>query len=409
MIKKISILFLFSLLLSCLTNTNKIETKYYRSIAVNMFPFWEINGVYELSNDEVLAEDFYYKFELDNQLRPIKIEFYKNGKMFNGVSQHYGNLGAPILKIRYSEKKEIREYFDVFGNNIKGRWGAHKDIYSLDEKGRKIRLQFFSNNDRPIDAFNGINTYNWSWINDSTLTERRFNTDGKFVKSDSEWSFDIIKYKLNKKRQYVEIINYDFINQSTIDNLNGVAKIKFNYNEFHQEIGAIFFNQNQERVLIGGESGNIGIGKSLSTFDSKGRMIKEQYFDLENRLTPFKPYGFSQREVTYLKYDNRYLKVYLDSYGNIIDPFGKGNYYDQEMFDEDGYTIERNFLGKDKKNVNEKRTYAYDANRRLIEILIFKLKGNFRDDSLILRKKTNYIYDKINLSSIPIDTLITDN
>ncbi len=384
------------------------EEKYYHCIAYNMYPFWKINGVYEIPDSNRDHANFYYRFEYDRDGRIQEITYYKNHKLFNGSGGHYGNFGAPVVKFTYKGNEEIRSYYDVLGNKVNGRWGVHQDVYSLDDQGRMIRLHFKGHNGEPIAASNRVYAYKWDWIEDRVVEEVRYDQQGNAVPSDNEWQFESIQYVLNDKGQSLEIRHVDQTGK-LIPNKAGVAVIQYKYNAEGQELGGVFLDQERKRTIIGPGSGQIEIAESSGTFDLQGRYVQEQYLDLNGQLTSFKPYRFCSKMSEYEKFDTPTLTYFSNEQDDPIDAFGRGYFYVRNSYDDDGYLTKTEYLKQNKLLVDRSDLgfatihYTYDHLNRLQTIRHFDANGQ-----LAKNLKTGYAgaaYRYEGLSNTPQDTL----
>jgi hypothetical protein len=133
-------------------------------------PYIDLNGTYPI--DKATAQKTsHYVFKYDNYGRIIEII----NNHYHTERQHpLASLGVYKVEISYPNGKEIRVFYDKNGKRITNDREVFKEVYSFTNKGFKNKLQFYDEEDMPMESNWGISEYHWS-KHKKLIIEKRYN------------------------------------------------------------------------------------------------------------------------------------------------------------------------------------------------------------------------------------------
>ncbi|MGB1200914.1 MAG: hypothetical protein ACPG5R_05065 [Cognaticolwellia aestuarii] len=227
----------------------------------------------------------------------------QNGKVVPLTIGRNAVTHAPHIKIRYEDNKEIRTFFDQFGHQTKAN-GVYREVYSLDDLGQRTSMYFENESGERTESNWGVYEYKWEVDKRGTVTENRFDLEGKVEEIRPGFPFYCLKLHYDQRGYLAMMENYGKdCSQLTKNKLNGAQdRLIYNAHGFMEAWNV--YDDNEQRIK--GNSPNVAIGKM--EHDSFGNTTREYYLD-EKRLPISNAYGW---------FDSR---AKFDQHGNMISRF----------------------------------------------------------------------------------------
>ncbi len=287
-------------LLSITTNAQS-KVKHYKHLVFRETPFSGIKGRIEITKGRALRENN-YKLTYNELGKLILVEYNIGGKLIStrrsGMLDGNRNL-MPKTSIEYKNNTEVRTFFDEYGNQRKNFMGVYKEVYSYDEKNKKVGLKHYDDEEKPINNSWGIYEYFWSHVNDSDVSEKRKNVKGDFVPMRSYYHFMTTLYKFSKEGILQSMNNVDD-KGNLIEEATGVAIDVPVYDEKFNIVSYKFLNA--KKVPVVGTF--IGAAGGIVKYDDNGNVL--QYITIGLDGKPM----VGNREYVFRNYK-------FDIYGNV--------------------------------------------------------------------------------------------
>lgn len=292
---------LLSIIFSSFSVESQNRTEYYKHLVFRETPFAETKGRIAISENSALKENN-YKLTYNSSGKLILVEYNIAGKLIgirrSGMLDGNRNL-MPKTKITYKEDKEIRTFYDEYGNQCKNFMGVYKEVYSYNRNNKRIGLQHFDENDKPVNNSWKIFEYFWMHNETNDIIEKRKNTKGKYVAMRSYYNFMTTLYKYTDEGILVSMNNIDE-EGSLIEEETGVAIDKPVYDENLNIISYKFLNAKGEPVI----GTFIGAAGGIVKYDKNGNVLQYITVDLEGKPM------VGNREYVFRNYK-------FDKYGNV--------------------------------------------------------------------------------------------
>lgn len=278
------------------------ESQIGRSEYYAILPFWEspltpFKGAVPISAEQA-SNRIHMQIDLDKLSRPVVVHV-KLGENYKDFEGRFGNLfiNAPKTVISYGDKTEKHHFFDRFGNQISIMGNVYEKVYSKDEYGRNINLDFKDDQSLQATDMFGTKVYSWAYLDDGRVIEERRDKNNNLL-------------PLRGDFQFVR------------------TRITFGPDGYP----AILDNIDEEGNLVASES---GAARLKYYYNSQGRFLKWEVFDTQNRpaigpsntageLNSFK--GYELDEITFFNKEQKPAvhwsgaekwKFETDQYGNF--------------------------------------------------------------------------------------------
>lgn len=285
----ISITF-FSLVINAQT---KVE--YYKHLVFRETPFSEIKGRIKLTKEKALKENN-YKLTYNKEGKLILVEYNIGGKLIStrrsGMLDGNRNLMSKT-NIEYKEGKEVRIFFDEYGNQCKNFMGVYKEIYSYSDNNKRIGLRYYNEEGKPVNNSWKIFEYFWEHKGTKDIVERRKNTKGVYVPMRSYYNFMTTLYKFTDEGILLSMNNIDE-NGNLVEEETGVAIDEPKYDKNNNIISYKFLDAKKEPVI----GTFVGAAGGIIKYDVKGNVLEYITIGLDgkpmvgNRDYVFRNYKF---------------------------------------------------------------------------------------------------------------------
>ncbi|WP_350293969.1 nuclear transport factor 2 family protein [uncultured Croceitalea sp.] len=251
------------------------STEYYRHLRYNhVSPCADVVGIHPI--DRITAQSTsHYIFRINKSGKPVEII---NNHYHTEKKHPLASIGAYKTRIIYSDSKEIRTFYDPSGKQIANDRGVYKEVYFLDSKKFKYKLQFFDLHDNPMESNWKISKYIWN-KKGKLIIEKRYNLLSEEVNVSPYFKFGITGILLDRE---------------------GVPKVHYNLDDKLKK------TNNAE-----------GIASYQDVFDSQGNHIKFSYHDKNGDLAET-PRGFAIAEKIYDDIGNQIGLKRYDINKNLI-------------------------------------------------------------------------------------------
>ncbi|WP_448566479.1 nuclear transport factor 2 family protein [Thalassotalea ganghwensis] len=220
---------------------------YFGNIRYNhVSPHVEIKGVIPLTKEQATNRPhFIFTVDVQNRITSITDHSY------NVVKRHHlASLGAYKTIINYEDAKEIRTFFDINNTPMANIKGVYKEVYSYDKNQFKQRLDFYDENDSPMESRWKISQYKWQEHN-NLIIENRFNLKGEKQPLSPYFAFGTTAIEYDENGNPSKHFNIDSNLQVT-----------------NNEVGVAYY---QDEYL---ES---GLHTKYSYFDNTGRLVNNPW------------------------------------------------------------------------------------------------------------------------------------
>ncbi|WP_432410654.1 S41 family peptidase [Rasiella sp. SM2506] len=289
--------------------TAKTDTiKYFNHLIFRETPYSETKGRIPLTEEESKSTN-HFKLSYDTSNRLIGIEYLYKDTLIDlnrsGVLDGKRAL-APKTKIEYSSNKEIRTFFNVAGESTTNGMGVYKEVYSYNKTGKRVGLQFYDENDNPINNSWNVFEYQWKHIDRNAVLETRKDTNGVTVPMRPYYKFYNVVYNFDDDGILLSMNNVDE-NLNLINDETGIAIDKATYDEHTNLVNFKFFNA-ENKPVVGSFLGTAG---GFATYDKNGNCLKYATVDLDGN------YMLDERS------NDAYSSYKFDTIGNLIE---RGSY-----------------------------------------------------------------------------------
>ncbi len=252
--------------------------KFFRHLQYNhVSPLIDVKGVHPIS-EEVAQQSSHYVFKYDSQQRLVEII---NNHYHTEKKHPLASLGVYRLSIEYLEGSEIRTFYDQKERRISNDRNVFKEVFSIDQEGRRSRLEFFDLNNQAMESNWEIAKYLWT-RGGELIIEKRYNLQGKEVNVSPYFDFGTTGIALTADGSPAAHFNLDSeLNPS--NNAGGVASYRDSFDmegnhvkySYHDEDGDLVLNQWQ---FAYGTKGYDQLGNHilLQQFDKSGQIIRSR-------------------------------------------------------------------------------------------------------------------------------------
>lgn len=264
------------------------NNQYFRHLKYNhVSPYVKLAGTYPISELEASATSHYvFTYNKKNQLISIT-----NNHYFTERRHPLASIGAYKTLITYQGNQETRIFLDIKGDRVSNDRGVYKEVFTLNQSGDYIQLEFFDLEDEPMGSNWNISKYTWNKAK-KMVVENRVNLNNE-PQSLSTY-FDFGTTGMTFKDDGTPIGNYNLNSSLEITNNEaGVASYQDEYDEFGNHVKYSYYDKANKLV----NNAN-GFAVGVKVYDSIGNYIKQQIFDADKKL-------LREREIA----NNQYVKL----------------------------------------------------------------------------------------------------
>jgi len=289
------------LFMSCFTleaqETTECQIRYFASVALRESPYPVFQGIVPLAPEEALLRK-HYRFTYDEQQHLTSVSFWHRDQ--RDEPNHTANyfMRSSILRINYEPGREIYTYYDRFDHPISLPDETFREVYTLDERGRRVGLHIENKDGDLIENRWGIARYEWSVEVDGAIVEDRFGLDGTPRTIRTGFPFQRIRLRYEPNGLLALMQNIDAAGR-LLNNETGVAQDRLQFDADGRWYGW--------RVLDADfnlkEGNGPGVAEGVNIPDKYGYETSLHYLDRHGKHIQGN-YGFWVGRRTYDQYGN---------------------------------------------------------------------------------------------------------
>lgn len=253
-------------------NTNTIQ--YFRHLRYNhVSPYINLVGTYPIDK-ETAQTTSHYIFKYDNSGRIIEII----NNHYHTERQHpLASLGVYKVVITYLEGQEIRVFYDKNEKRITNDRAVFKEVYSFNNDGFKNKLQFYDEENNPMESNWGISEYHWNKAK-KLIIEKRYNLKKEVVSLSPYFQFGTTGILLDKNGFPLAHYNLDDNLKAIINDKKGTASYKDIYDTNGNHVTYSYYDANDKLV-----TNQWGFAYGEKKYDSIGNYIGLDQFDVNKK------------------------------------------------------------------------------------------------------------------------------
>jgi len=332
----------------------------------------------------LLTEVTYLDF--NNKIHPysdgvaiIRYKRYTDKNRYSLVNEtsYYNESGKPVISQSADYHKIIYEYdercnllssayYGIDQEPITNRFGRFKAKNEYDNYDRLTRNITLGINDEPAANSYGVagsaSEYKNGLLSKSVRLNESFKTTSASEAGDG---IAVLKYEYDDRGNEIKRSYFDE-NEQPINNHSGYHSISFTYDPLDMQISESYYDRYGNPV-----SNRDGIHKYIYVRDDKGRLIQQAYYDNSNNTVKDPS---DQVYMIKYKYDEQGREVSESYWQNSTTKMARWNGYHEEItkYNDDGQEIEYAYYDDNGKLFVSSSGYSrvvniYGSNARLIE------------------------------------------
>ncbi|MCR9248886.1 MAG: hypothetical protein NXI20_00625 [bacterium] len=266
---------------------NEPSTLYYANMSGVVSPYLEYRLQGEITKTLADSIGRFYKVKLDEKDRLQEIQFFKRNQP---SSDSY--FKAHQVRYQYSNNETTRAYYDESGaKTIMWRHyyqggNIHKEIYGLDENGRKLELILRDTSDIAVSSGSGVYQYTWQHIDQYKVLQTHHDSIGNSTIFRAEIPFERLFLKIEEKGFEHSLTRVNKNNIPEEHPSEGYATLQLIFDEYGNEIGWSHHDTEMQLVNLQNEFNHSKCLFEKEYFDQRLGMMKsfsERYFDNTGR------------------------------------------------------------------------------------------------------------------------------
>jgi len=255
----------------CITSITVAQTnnKYFRHLRYNhVSPYIKLVGTYPI--DEATAKNTsHYIFKYNNDKELVEIT---NNHYFTERRHSLASIGAYRTIITHLNNTETRIFLNKDGKRITNDREVYKEIFTVNKKGNYSKLEFFNENDTPMESNWKISKYTWL-KKQKMVIEKRFSLKNEHRNLSTYFEFGTTGMKFRKDG--TPIGNYN-LNEDLkiVNNSGGVASYQDTYDKNGNHVKYTYHDENDKFVM-----NQFGLSIGTKEYDAVGNYIKQGHYD----------------------------------------------------------------------------------------------------------------------------------
>jgi len=242
------------------------SVEYYRHLVFRESPLENIRGIYPLTAAERL-KTLHFMFVRDDQGRLTEVSQRLGDQPVDSHGSWQGFFWfSPTLKISYAPNKETRTFYNTAGEQIAAHGKVYRAEFSLNATGQRQSLQFFDQDNQPVNNEWGSARYQWQHVKPGTVIEQRFNLAGEPVTMRPNLLFQQIRMEFGHDDLLDFVYNIDEQGQ-LVNNATGAAVDRIVYDLNDNFVRWLVFDKDLKPV--NGNAPMVAIGEHL--YDALGQ------------------------------------------------------------------------------------------------------------------------------------------
>lgn len=288
------------------------KTEYYRHLVFRETPFSDIRGIHPI--DAATAEkETHYRFVYDSQNRLIEVS-HRIGDFIINNNNNWDSFiwFSQKMTIEYTDKEEIRYYYNRLDERIEVHGRMYKAVFDLDEKGNRTALKLFDADGNPSENEWNIHTYQWTLLGDGKIIEKRFNLNGEPQPIRPNFTFYTVRMEFGDD-DLLDFVYHIDENGELINNSMKAAMDRIVYDQEGNFSRWMVFDKDLKPVE--GNAPEFAIGEHL--YDARGNKVELRGFDVIGKPKAM-PSGVARVLKSYDQFNNQTEVKVLDLAGNIL-------------------------------------------------------------------------------------------
>lgn len=286
--KKTSIVLILLCASSIALAQNNTKKKYFRHLRYNhVSPYIPLAGTYPIDENIAKSTSHYiFKFNAADELIEIT-----NNHFFTERHHPLASIGAFKTLITYKKDTETRIFFDKNGKRISNDRAVYKEVFTKDKKGNYSKLEFFDENNNPMESNWEISEYHW-FKKHNMVIEKRYNLKQEPKNLSNYFEFGVTGMIFRKDG--TPFGNYNLNEDLNVTNNSfGVASYQDLYDINENHVKYTYHDENDNLVM-----NSFGLSIGTKTYDAVGNYIKQTHYDPNMKL-------LRERDIT----NNQYVKL----------------------------------------------------------------------------------------------------
>ncbi len=239
-------LFFIALMTISCSPKNSQHVSYFSGITGIISPFQEYKGRGPISESD--AQNYnHYEFIYDSIGNIRSIRYFKKN-----VPSNDSYFYAHEVRYDYQDTLLVRRYFNTKGEKFT-LWRhyllgdkIHKEIFTLNNVGEKTRLIFEDSTGNRVSSGLGSYVFIFEPLNKISFIQTQFDNSGNPNTLTQYFPFYKSRISMDENEHLYLIENLNAKNERNLNDSVGYAAVKFNFDEFGNELGWTFMNENLE-------------------------------------------------------------------------------------------------------------------------------------------------------------------
>jgi YD repeat-containing protein len=280
-------------------STAAVRVGYFSTLPFRETPFADLVGTHPISQADAKQRN-HYRFEYDERGRPIRVTFMlgDNPRAPNHTANFF--FRTTRVDILYEPGREIRHFYDRFGNPAKAR-GVYREVYEVGENGYRQRLTFENPDGGRSHSSWGVGEYRWRIEQDGTVIEDHFDLDGEVVIKRPNLTFYQLRLHYGPNGWLALMENFGPNGDGLINNTMNAAQDMLEYDANGDMRAWNVFDETRTRV----KGNSPGVHRGLRDYNENGYISRTYYEDEEGERMK-SAYGWGESETMF------------DDFGNMV-------------------------------------------------------------------------------------------
>jgi len=325
------------------------------------------------------ASTNHYEVNYDSEDRISKITHLSKG-LLNDSSY----IGVAVVEMEYEDTRFIRRYFNQNNEPAgvrrhyygRGDQNIHKEVFEIDDLGRRESLTFYDVNDQQVESGFGSYRFEWETLEDGSFIQRALKKNGEINIFMDYFDF-LITHIFLDENGYLDLVkNYGRRGRDLVPSeKKKAAYVDFFFDEYGNE-ESYSFHDEQGNLVNRGDTGfgSFGYAKVRYIRKTPSKGINDGYetifFDENNRQTT--PSDGIARQVDHFNDNGDYSGTeYYSLNGEKLVPASVGYFRTERDYNEKGDKSETRYYDRDGSLTNNPSDgaaiirFIYDESRNI--------------------------------------------